>query len=113
MPITVAAARPEAIIALNSQHEYTAARLLGDAQALANPMIEERIGRKVWDILPGPLAELYLKNLYYALRDKCHRNFHWRGVDGSHTRGTLLAPNRDHIIVTIHKIGAALILMAA
>lgn len=95
--------RPDIVSQLTGDMDFTDVRVMGDPTAAQGPL-ENRIGRKLWDITPSDLTELALKNLFYARRDRCIRHFPYTSADGRVTRASLVAPTRDLVLITVRRL---------
>jgi hypothetical protein len=93
------------LINLTGHMEYRALKINDPAVLLAPP--EDRLGRKIHDILPSALMEIF---------DRCVHRVHATGRACSYTfpvreatfKGTITAPSRDTIIVSVARVLCAL-----
>jgi hypothetical protein len=93
------------LVNLTGHMEYRALNINDPAVLLAPP--EDRLGRKVHDILPSALMDIFDRCVHrvHATRRSCSYTFPVRDVT---FKGTVTAPSRDTIIVSVARVLCAL-----
>jgi hypothetical protein len=94
---------PAAAIAhLSGQLEYRAL-LVNDSSVLMAPA-ENRLGRKVHDVLPSKIMEAFDRHLYEARRTGTAQSFGYRTDSRHGCKITVAIPSVDTVIVSVSKV---------